>query len=168
MPFTINISEYELNKIYIFDVPTGCYPTLEIINDTNINVISVQQKEVRKSDENDPSYIAQYRRTFELNNGTRCSISPVHIAANKLYIMFSESNPEALLVAEKYILASEWIGKEQMEFNEDNYLINDTEENININMIDVLFGKEHVKTVQLAPQKNMICRKLSGRVTITQ
>ena len=40
--------------------------------------------------------------------------------------MFSESNPEALLVAEKYILASEWIGKEQMEFNEDNYLINDT------------------------------------------
>lgn len=82
--------------------------------------------------------------------------------------MFSESNPEALLVAEKYILASEWIGKEQMEFNEDNYLINDTEGNININMIDVLFGKEHVKTVQLAPQKNMICRKLSGRVTITQ
>lgn len=170
VPSTINISEYELNKIYIFDIPldeNGYATAPEIINDTNINVISVQQKQFGEFDKENLFYNSQYSRTFILNKSIKNSFSFSTTSAEKLYIMFSESNQEAFLSTEKCILASEWIGQEKVEYEFEDYIINDTNKIITINATNVFFGEEISATEQLAPNEIIACGWMNDHVTIT-
>ena len=127
-PNIILLSNYERGKVYVFDVETedDCFFMPEIINDTTIPVLAASIKTEKDDD---------FERELKVNKvieGTGISFSIRTSYDKKLYLAIIEMPVDYLLATEDYKKLSECNIGEEIDFNFEDYLYNDTNKTITL------------------------------------
>jgi len=128
LPETINLSNYEVRKIHAFDVSTEeNFSTPTIINDTDYSMLIVSTKD----------WDGNWERTYKSKHYMPDSSSGSTFSDDgKYYIAITEGDPADLLSSDKcFLLEGHEIG-EELDFDFEDYIGNNTDKTVTILISD--------------------------------
>lgn len=119
LPETINLSDYEVNKTYVFDVEDN-FSFPKIINDTNYSILTISTKDIFSGNSFKRKYISKHAMPDN-------SVSNYDSEDGKFNISIIEEKPENLLASENCLTLDGYNIDDELDFDFEDIVGNNTD-----------------------------------------